>query len=80
MAKRILAWITLIVIGALIIAMIVSAITGNGYFLGFLFAAIAVPAVLYVAFWIRGLIEKYHQKDETTDESGEENVDKGSKN
>ena len=40
--------------------MIVSAITGNGYFLGFLFATMVFPVIVYVIVWIRKLIEKYH--------------------
>lgn len=77
MPKRILAWITLLIIVGLIIAMIVSAILGNGYFLGFMFAAIAFPVVIYVIVWIRNLIKKYHP--ELEGERAEDSAaDKGS--
>ena len=68
MPKRILAWITLLIIVGLIVAMIVSAVLGNGYFLGFLFAAIAFPVIIYVIVWIRGLISKYHPEKAAEDQ------------
>ena len=60
MVKRILAGLTILIIVGLIIGMVVSAITGNGYFLGLLFATMVFPVIVYVIVWIRKLIEKYH--------------------
>lgn len=54
--RRIMAWLTIVVIVALLIAMLVSAVTGSRYFFAFLFLAIVVPIVLWVFMWFTRLM------------------------
>ena len=56
--SRILAMITVIIIIALFIAMFVCAIIGSKLYLGFLFAAIIVPCLIYAIVWLRGVLNK----------------------
>ena len=49
---RVMAWIALIVIFALIIATFITGITGSEYFMGFLVLTIIVSVFVYVVLWI----------------------------
>ena len=72
--SRILAMVTLIIIVALIIAMFVCAIIGSKLYLGFLFAAVIVPCLIYAIVWLRGVLNKSYGRKiigvgEITDEN-----------
>ncbi|MGN0151193.1 MAG: hypothetical protein ACI39Q_01860 [Wujia sp.] len=49
---RILAWICIIIIVGLIIATLITGITGSPYFMGCLLLCIIVPIFFYVALWL----------------------------
>lgn len=49
---RVLAWLCLIIIAALIIATFVAGITGSKYFMGFLVLTLIVPFLMYIMLWI----------------------------
>ena len=61
--SRILAMITLIVIVALIIATFVCAIIGSKLYLGFLFAAVIVPCIIYAIVWLREVLNKSYGRE-----------------
>lgn len=54
--RQITAWVTILVIAALIIGTIVCAVTGSQYFFGMLFLTIVVPVVLWVFMWFTHLV------------------------
>ena len=60
---RIMAVVCLLVIAALIVAVIVTGVTGSEYFLGFLVLLMVVPVLFYVMLWVgRLLSEAYDEK------------------
>lgn len=63
--RRITAWLTIIVIIALIIGTLICAVTGSPYFFGMLFLMIAVPVVLYVFMWFTRLVSGGTESEET---------------
>lgn len=54
--RQVVAWLTIFVIVSLLIAMLVSAVTGSRYFFVFLFLAIFVPIILWVFMWFTRLM------------------------
>lgn len=54
--RRITAWLTVLLIIALIIGTVICGITGSPYFNGMLFLSFAVPVVLWVFMWFTHLI------------------------
>ena len=51
-SARVLAWICLIIIGALIIATLVTGIMGSELFMPFLVLTIVIPFFMYIALWL----------------------------
>ncbi|MCM1398168.1 MAG: hypothetical protein NC225_01665 [Clostridium sp.] len=49
---RVIAWICLVIIAALVIATLITGITGSKYFAGCLFLCIIVPVLMYVFLWV----------------------------
>lgn len=62
-SARIMAWIGIIIIVALIIATLVTGITGSKYFMGFLWLCIIVPIFMYVFLWIGKVLSSVNNKD-----------------
>ena len=54
--RRIVAWLTVLVIAGLLIAMLVSGIMGSPYFYVFLFLTLVVPMILWVFMWFTRLV------------------------
>ncbi|MGN0437672.1 MAG: hypothetical protein ACI4F4_04050 [Lachnospiraceae bacterium] len=54
-ARKIVALLTVLIIVFCIITMVVMAITGSKYFLGFLFLSIVLPVILWIPFWFVNL-------------------------
>ncbi|MBD5096976.1 MAG: hypothetical protein HDT40_08260 [Lachnospiraceae bacterium] len=54
--SRIVAWICLVIIAAVIIATIITGVTGSKYFAGCLFLCIIIPILMYVFLWIGKLL------------------------
>lgn len=54
--RRIVAWLTILVITGLIIGTLICAIIGSPYFWGMLVLSFAVPVVLWVFMWFTHLI------------------------
>lgn len=54
--SRIVAWICLAVIAAVIIATIITGVIGSKYFAGCLFLCIIVPILMYVFLWVGKLL------------------------
>lgn len=54
--RRIMAFVTVVVIIGLIIATIICAVTGSQYFFGMLFLMFVVPVVLWVFMWFTKLV------------------------
>lgn len=54
--SRIVAWICLVIIAAVIIATIITGVTGSKYFAGCLFLCIIVPILMYVILWVGKLL------------------------
>ncbi|MCM1084373.1 MAG: hypothetical protein NC428_12970 [Clostridium sp.] len=54
--SRIIAWICLVIIAAVIIATIITGVTGSKYFAGCLFLCIIVPILMYVFLWVGKLL------------------------
>ncbi len=54
--RRIVAWLTVLVIAGLLIAMLVSGIMGSPYFYVFLFLTLIVPMILWVFMWFTRLV------------------------
>lgn len=50
--SRIVAWICLVIIAAVIIATIITGVTGSRYFAGCLFLCIIIPILMYVFLWV----------------------------
>ncbi|MBQ6230122.1 MAG: hypothetical protein IJJ74_03280 [Eubacterium sp.] len=68
---RLLALITVIIIVVLVIAAFVCAIIGSKLYLGFLFAAIIVPCVIYVIIWVRGVLDNAYGRKIVSGETNE---------
>ena len=64
--SRILAMITLVIIVFLIIAAFVCAIVGSRLYLGFLFAAVILPCLIYAFVWIRGVLDNAYGRELST--------------
>lgn len=63
--QRILALITVIMIIGLVIAAIVCAVIGSRYYMGFLFAAIVFPILIYVIVWLAGVLKGIGEKKQS---------------
>ncbi len=50
--SRIVAWICLAIIAVVIIATIITGVTGSRYFAGCLFLCIIIPILMYVFLWV----------------------------
>lgn len=61
---RVLAWVCLAVIVVLIIATLITGITGSPYFLGCLFLCIAVPIFMYLWLWFGKVLSSIHADKE----------------
>lgn len=59
---RVMAWVGLAVIFALILLVIVTGVTGNKYFMPSLALMIIVPILIYVALWL-GKVLQNHRKN-----------------
>lgn len=55
--QRILAMITVIITIALLIAAFVTAVIGSRLYMGFLFAAIIFPILIYVILWLATVLK-----------------------
>ena len=60
---RVMAWVVLILIVALIIATFVTGITGSKYFMGFLVLSIIFPAFVYVVLMIGRIFHNAIEKE-----------------
>ena len=60
--QRILAVITVIITIALLIAAFVTAVIGSRLYLGFLFAAIIFPILIYVILWLATVLKPTEDK------------------
>ena len=76
---RLLALITVIMIVVLVIAAFVCAIIGSKLYLGFLFAAIIVPCVIYVIIWVRGVLDNAYGRKIVSDETNENDEESDSR-
>lgn len=54
--SKIAAWICLVIIAAVIIATIITGVTGSKYFAGCLFLCIIIPILMYVFLWVGKLL------------------------
>lgn len=61
---RIMAFVALIIIVALVITTFVTGITGSEYFMGFLVLSIIVPVLVYVILWIGRILYNSSNKDD----------------
>lgn len=59
---RVMAWVGLTVIFALILLVIVTGVTGSRYFMPSLALMIIVPILIYVALWL-GKVLQNHRKN-----------------
>lgn len=50
--SKVVAWICLVIIAAVIIATIITGVTGSKYFAGCLFLCIIIPILMYVFLWV----------------------------
>lgn len=57
---RVLAWVCLVVVAALVIATLITGITGSSYFLGCLFLCIVVPIFMYLWLWLGKVLASIH--------------------
>lgn len=57
--NRIVSWLCIVILLGLIIATLVTGITGSKYFMGFLALMIVVPIIFYVVLWIGRLLFCY---------------------
>ena len=76
---RLLALITVIMIVVLVIAAFVCAIIGSKLYLGFLFAAIIVPCVIYVIIWVRGVLDIAYGRKIVSGETNENDEESDSR-
>ncbi len=63
--SRIIAWVCIIIIVALIIATFVTGIMGSKLFMPFLALTIAVPALMYVALWFGKILNGVGNKGQS---------------
>ena len=56
---RVMAWVGLVVIFALIVLEIVTGVTGNKYFMPSLALMIIVPILIYVALWLGKVLQNH---------------------
>lgn len=54
--RRIISFLTVVLILLLIVGTVICAVTGSPYFMGMLFLTFAVPVVLWVFMWFTHLI------------------------
>ena len=59
---RVMAWVGLVVIFALIVLVILTVLTGSKYFMPSLALMIIVPILIYVALWL-GKVLQNHRKN-----------------
>lgn len=57
--NRVMSWLCIVIIIALVIATCVSGIMGSKYFMGFLVLMIMVPIIFYIVLWIGRLLFNY---------------------
>lgn len=60
---RVLAWVCLAIIAALVIATLVTGIMGSRYFMGCLVLCIIVPIFMYVVLWMGKVLYSMHGDD-----------------
>ncbi len=63
--SRIIAWICLIIIAALIIATFITGIMGSKLFMPFLALTITVPLLMYIALWFGKILNSSGNKDQS---------------
>ena len=74
---RIMAVVCLVIIAALIVAVVVTGVTGSEYFLGCLVLLMVVPVLFYVCLWIgRIFSDAYDEKLEKASKMLEDNETK----
>lgn len=61
--RRVMAWITIILIVGLIIGTIICAVVGSKYFFGMLALTFLVPTVLWIYMWFYKLINGKKEKE-----------------
>ena len=66
-SARIMAWIGIIIIVGLVIATLITGITGSKYFMGCLWLCIIVPILIYVFLWIGKVLFSLNSNDELED-------------
>lgn len=59
---RVMAWVCLVVIAALIVLVFVTGITGSRFFLPSLALLIVVPTLLYVVLWLGRVLRNHKEK------------------
>ena len=72
---RIMAWVGLAIIAVLIIATLITGITGSKYFMGCLVLCIVVPIFMYVVLWIGRVLSSVNDEHHGYTESGEKDTD-----
>lgn len=68
-----IAWLGLIIIALLVVATLITGVTGSKYFIGCLFLCIVVPVFMYVILWIGKVLNSMNEPDS---EDQVENTDK----
>ncbi|MBQ9278767.1 MAG: hypothetical protein IJ224_09075 [Lachnospiraceae bacterium] len=63
--SRVIAWICLIIIAALIVATFITGIMGSKLFMPFLALTITIPLLMYVALWIGKVLSSAGKDDES---------------
>lgn len=57
--NRVMSWLCIVVIIALVVATCVTGIMGSPYFMGFLVLMIMVPIIFYIILWVGRLMFNY---------------------
>ncbi len=68
---RIMAWICIAIILAIVVVTFITGITGSKYFLGCLFLCISVPIMMYIMLWFGRLLYNKAREDENMAEKEE---------
>ena len=66
-SARVMAWIGITIIVGLVIATLITGITGSKYFMGCLWLCIIVPILIYVFLWIGKVLFSLNSNDELED-------------
>ena len=75
---RVMAWVGLIIIAVLIIATLITGITGSKYFMGCLVLCIVVPIFMYVILWIGRVLSSVNEESLEHVESEKNDMDSDS--